>query len=326
MEGKIVKGIAGFYYVEVVGSGIYECKARGIFRKEEVKPLVGDEVSIDVTDEKAREGTVVAVKERRNELIRPAVANVDQALVVFAAARPEPNFYLLDGLLAELRFRGVPAVICFNKADLTDAAGRRKISDIYANSGYKLIFTSARFGNKISEKRGTRYGAETVGNADYGRAGEKFLLGMKELTDILRGQVTVVMGPSGVGKSTIANLICPGAAMETGGVSEKAGRGRHTTRRSELLPIREGRDMTGYIMDTPGFSAFSVTDISAEELKNYFPETARYNGQCRFSGCSHTIEPGCKVREAVSRGEMDMLRYEHYVVMYQTLKNRQHKY
>lgn len=221
MQGKIVKGISGFYYVHVVESGIYECKAKGIFRQQKMKPLVGDDVEIDIISEEKKTGNVAAILPRKNALIRPAVANVDQALLIFAAASPNPNFNLLDRFLVMMGRQDVPVILCFNKCDLITEEHQQEIASIYEASGCKILFVSA-----------------------------KKELGLKELQEILEGKTTTVAGPSGVGKSSLINLLAPEACMETGEISKKIERGRHTTRHAELIQLKGD----GYIMDTPGFS------------------------------------------------------------------------
>lgn len=287
MQGKIIKGIAGFYYVHVAGSGIYECKAKGIFRKENKKPLVGDNVEIDVLDEKDMEGSLVCILPRKNELIRPAVANVDQALVVFAAAKPDPHLNLLDRFLVMMERKEIPAVLCFNKKDIAGDPRLVQLEDIYRNCGCRILFTSAQKKENI-----------------------------RQLREILEGKTTTVAGPSGVGKSSLINLLQSEIQMETGSISEKIERGRHTTRHSELIAI----DENSYIMDTPGFSSLYTNDFEKEELKYCFPEFSPFEGQCRYNGCDHVHEPDCAVKEAVDRGEIHRARYDSYLEMYEELK------
>ena len=290
MQGKIVKGIAGFYYVHVVGFGIYECRARGIFRKENKKPLVGDNVEIEILDDKDMEGNLVKILPRKNELIRPAVANVDQALVVFAAAKPDPHFNLLDPFLVMMEAKGIRTVLCFNKEDIAGESRITELKEIYENCGCRVIFTSALKKQNI-----------------------------EEVKDVLQGSTTVVAGPSGVGKSSLINLLQSGVKMETGEISRKIERGRHTTRHSELITLNED----SYIMDTPGFSSLYVNDFEKEELKYYFPEFAPYNDQCRFHGCDHVHEPGCAVKEAVDQGKIHEIRYRDYLEMYQEQQEKE---
>ena len=289
MQGKIIRGIAGFYYVHVVESGVYECKAKGIFRKDGIKPLVGDDVEIEILDEKDMEGNIMQILPRRNDLIRPAVANIDQALVVFAAAKPKPHFQLLDRFLVMMESKEIPAILCFNKSDIVDDAEIASLKEIYENCGYPLLFTSAKEETNIDE-----------------------------LKELLRGKTTAIAGPSGVGKSSIINLLQSGVKMETGSISRKIERGKHTTRHSELIVLEEG----SYIMDTPGFSSLYVGDMEKEELKYCFPEFSAYEGKCRFNGCSHTHEPGCAVREAVEEGKIHRMRYEDYTFLYRELQEK----
>lgn len=289
MQGKIVKGIAGFYYVHVVESGVYECKAKGIFRKEKVKPLVGDNVEIEVLSEVEKTGNLVRILQRRNELARPAVANIDQALVVFAVSRPAPHYNLLDRFLVMMERKEIPAVLCFNKEDLAERGQIEELRNIYGACGYPLVFTSALEGKNLDN-----------------------------VIESLNGKTTAIAGPSGVGKSSLINRITPEANMETGSVSRKIERGKHTTRHSELFPVNED----SYIMDTPGFSSLYVNDFEKEDLKKYFPEFADYEGTCRFLGCDHMHEPGCMVKEAVERGRIHPVRYQNYTEMYEELKSR----
>ena len=285
-EGKIIKGIAGFYYVHTPENQVYECKAKGIFRKENIKPLVGDNVRFQILDPEEKTGNITEILERKNELIRPAVANIDQALVIFAAVSPKPNFYLLDKFLVSMEYQQVETVICFNKRDLAGEGWLRELACRYEHCGHEVLFTSAK--------------------KEQGR---------EELLALLAHKTTAVAGPSGVGKSSLINLLAPGTDMETGAISEKIERGRHTTRHSQLIHIAD----TTYIMDTPGFSSLYVDRILPEELKAYFREFAPYEN-CRFLGCSHTHEPGCGVKEAVEQGKISPGRYENYVAMYQELK------
>ena len=289
MQGKIVKGIAGFYYVHVVEFGVYECKAKGIFRKDKKKPLVGDDVEIEVLSEVEKTGSIINIFERKNELIRPAVVNIDQALVVFAAAKPSPHFNLLDRFLVMMQTKEIPVILCFNKEDIASEEKLSELAEIYEKCGCQLIFVSAK-----EEKN------------------------METLRRMLEGKTTAIAGPSGVGKSSIINLLNPKANMETGSISRKIERGKHTTRHSELFMIGED----SYIMDTPGFSSLYVNDFEKEELKYYFPEFELYEGQCRFNGCDHIHEPGCAVKEAVEKGKIHAVRYEDYKELYEELKNK----
>ncbi|BDF34932.1 putative ribosome biogenesis GTPase RsgA [Lachnospiraceae bacterium] len=289
MRGKIIKGIAGFYYVHVVESGVYECKAKGIFRKEKIKPLVGDDVEIEVLNGQEKTGNIETVYPRRNELVRPAVANIDQALVVFAVTRPSPHFNLLDRFLVMMQSKDIPVILCFNKEDIATDPQIKELREIYARCGCPLLFTSARSGQNLDQ-----------------------------LGEVLKGRTTAIAGPSGVGKSSIINILQPEANMETGAISSKIERGKHTTRHTELFPV--GDD--AYIMDTPGFSSLYVNDFEKEELKRYFPEFAPFEGTCRFHGCDHIHEPGCGVKEALEKGLIHQVRYKSYMEMYEELKNK----
>ncbi|HAX53242.1 ribosome small subunit-dependent GTPase A [Muricomes intestini] len=289
MQGKIIKGIAGFYYVHVVESGVYECKAKGIFRKEKIKPLVGDCVDIKVLDDIEKEGNIVEILPRKNELIRPAAANIDQALVVFAVSNPEPHFNLLDRFLVMMESKEIPVILCFNKKDIAAQPELAQIREIYQACGYEVVFTSA-----LKKEN------------------------MEPVRKLLEGKATVIAGPSGVGKSSLINLLQTEVQMETGSISEKIGRGKHTTRHSELIAINEN----SYIMDTPGFSSLYVNEFDKGELKYYFREFAPYEGKCRFVGCNHVHEPGCLVKEAVEAGKIHSIRYEDYLEMYRELQER----
>lgn len=287
MQGKILKGIAGFYYVHVAEKGIYECKAKGSFRNQKIKPLVGDNVEIDILDEKEKLGNITRLFPRKNELIRPAVANIDQALIVFAAMEPEPNFNLLDRFLVMMERQKVDTIICFNKMDLLGEERLLRLKQAYTVCHYPILYIS----NKTGE-------------------------GLDGVKALLKGKTTAFAGPSGVGKSSLLNIIKPDANMETGTVSEKIKRGRHTTRHSELFLAEEDT----YIMDTPGFTSLYVNDFEKDELKDYFPEFAEYGKQCRFAGCVHVNEPVCGVKQALEAGKISRIRYENYVGLYREIQ------
>ena len=288
MQGKIVKGISGFYYVHVVESGIYECKAKGAFRNQKIKPLVGDNVEIAVLDEKEKKGNIEKILPRKNALIRPAVANIDLALIIFAIAKPQPNLNLLDRFLVMMDYQKVPVTICFNKVDLVDKEEEEKMADIYEKCGYPVLFVSAK------EERG-----------------------IDALHRILDGRTTAVAGPSGVGKSSLVNRLQPNVQMETGNISRKIERGKHTTRHSEIIPIAGNT----YIMDTPGFSTLDIPGFEKEDLQQFYPEFAAYEPYCRFKGCSHISEPDCGVKDALEDGKISRIRYENYKLLYEELKN-----
>lgn len=290
MQGKIVKGIAGFYYVHVsVQDAIYECKAKGVFRKDHKKPLVGDNVILDVLDEEKKLGNIKELLPRHSELIRPAVANADQALVIFAIVKPQPNFNLLDRFLVMMQQQKIPCIICFNKLDIDEDGCGATYEKIYSGCGYRTLTVSAHKQH-----------------------------GMDELKELLAGKTTTVAGPSGVGKSSIVNCLQSGVVMETGTISEKIERGRHTTRHSELIAIGEDT----YILDTPGFSSLGLFDLEKEELAQYYPEFAEHEKYCKFGGCAHIAEPVCGVRDAVAEGAISKMRYENYCQMYTELKEK----
>ena len=288
MQGKIIKGIAGFYYVQTEDK-LYECKAKGIFRNKKMKPLVGDNVDIEILDEEDQEGNITKIYERSNELIRPAVANVDQALIIFAAKNPKPNYNLLDRFLMMMEKQKVPVIVCFNKVDLAKEKDLTLLEKVYENCGHIVKFIS------VKEEEG-----------------------IDEIRELIHGKTTVLAGPSGVGKSSLMNLLQPEAQMETGAVSEKIRRGKHTTRHSELIYIEEDT----YIMDTPGFSSLVIENLEPEDLKEYFREFECYNGRCKFNGCVHIHEPECLVKEALQAGTISQLRYDNYVQLYDELKNK----
>lgn len=289
MQGKIIKGIAGFYYVYVEGHGIYECKAKGIFRKDHVKPLVGDDVIVDVLDESKMLGNIREILPRRSALIRPAVANVDQALVIFAIVKPNPNFNLLDRFLIRMERQNLPTIICFNKQDIATDDEKDALRKGYETCGYQVCFVSALENE-----------------------------GLEQIKALLAGKTTTVAGPSGVGKSSLINQLAPKANMATGAISEKIERGKHTTRHSEIIAMGEET----YIVDTPGFTSLDISEITKEELGNYYPEFAQYEPCCKFSGCAHISEPSCGVKDAVEAGKISRVRYENYKVLYQELKEQ----
>jgi ribosome biogenesis GTPase len=279
MEGIIVKGIAGFYYVKTE-EGILECKARGIFRKNNITPMVGDRVSVVSTPE----GNVVdEIHRRTSELVRPFVANVSQAYVVFAMRNPDINFELLNKFIISLERNGIKPVLVFNKSDLADEEEKRSIRQQFIGTGYEIHFITAKDG-----------------------------FGLDALMDKLEHEITVLCGPSGAGKSTLLNKLAGSDRMETGMISEKLKRGKHTTRHSELITVNDA-----LLVDTPGFSTMDMT-MEAKELKEYFPEFHEYEGLCRFHGCNHDKEPGCKVKEEVGK-TISTERYNYYVKYYNEL-------
>lgn len=289
MTGKIIKGIAGLYYVHGEDGRRYECKAKGVFRKEGIKPLVGDDVTFSVLDANKSIGIIEDILPRRSELLRPAVANVDQVFIVFAAAKPAPNFNLLDRFLIRMGLEGLPVFIGFNKCELIEEEQQLRMEEIYRPAGYPMYFFSVK--DKI---------------------------GLDALKDAFHGKTTALAGPSGVGKSSLMNYLCPEAEMETGDISRKIERGRHTTRHTEVFVVADST----YVMDTPGFSSLYVNEIAATELWEYFPEMKREEKHCRFTGCVHMEEPDCGVKEAVKAGRISEQRYESYRQLYAELSAR----
>ena len=289
MTGKIIKGIAGFYYVCGRDGILYECKAKGIFRTKNIKPLVGDMVEISVLGQDPPEGNIDQILPRINTLIRPAVANVDQALVIFSLYDPKPNLNLLDRFLVLMERSGVKAVVVFNKMDLAGEEEKDQYGKIYETAGYEVKFLS------VLDQTG-----------------------LKEIRECLTGKTTALAGPSGVGKSSLTNLLMPEANMETGAVSEKIRRGRHTTRHSELFCL----DKDTYLMDTPGFSSVFVDEMEPEDLKDLFPEFGPFQDSCRFLGCAHMGEKLCGVKNAAREGRISRSRYENYRLFYKELKDK----
>jgi len=289
LSGKIIRGVGGIYYVHVPGRGLFACRARGIFRKRKIKPLPGDNVLMDITDIGDMEGSISEILPRVNTIIRPAAANVDQAMIIFAADHPAPNFNLLDRFLLLMERQSVETIICFNKADLVSSEKMEQIRQIYAGSGCQVLSCSVR----------RREGLDRVREA-------------------LSGRTTIVAGPSGVGKSSLTNAVYPEASMQTGSISEKIGRGRHTTRHTELFAIGEDT----YLMDTPGFSTIYIEGLEKENLKYLYPEFEPYINSCRFAGCNHLSEPGCLVKEKVAHGEISPVRYENYRLIFEELAAR----
>lgn len=282
-EGRITKGVGGFYYVDTA-DGCFECRARGSFRKDGITPLVGDmaEISVDMT---AGTGAVDAIRPRKNVLLRPPVANVTQMAAVISVANPKPNLYLTDKLLASAELAGIEIVLCINKTDLESAD---ELCAIYEDAGFCVIPLSAQRGKN-----------------------------MELLCEKLKDNVTVFAGNSGVGKSSILNCVTGSEAFETGEVSDRVERGRHTTRHSELVPLRYG----GYIIDTPGFGTLDFSLLDFENPANLFREFEPYTDGCRFSDCSHTVEMGCAVIDAVTENKISASRHESYVRLVDEIKN-----
>ncbi len=299
MRGRIVKGIAGFYYVETPSGDIYECKARGVFRKSGIKPIVGDSVEIEIIDEKDFTGNLTEVLPRQNCLLRPPVANVDQAVVLFAIVKPNPNYNLLDRFLIMMRQSSLPVIICFNKQDIATKEEEEELYNAYENCGYKVLFLS------VKQERG-----------------------LDELKGLLRGKTSTLAGPSGVGKSSLLNKLVPDADMQIGELSRKIDRGKNTTRHSELFLVKElskpGEET--YIIDTPGFTSLEVRDVTTDSIMSYYPEFTEYEPGCRFGGCSHISEPDCAVKDAVDKGKVSRVRYNNYCSIYTDIRNMKPDY
>lgn len=275
MEGVIVKGIGGLYYVDV-DKEIYECKARGKFRHSGLTPMIGDYVVIEV--EKDKTGVINEILPRHTELIRPVVANVTQAFVVFAFKEPDLNLELLYKFLVLCEYNDLKAVVCFNKMDLA-AEEHKEIGEVLKNVGYDVLYLEAKHG-----------------------------VGVQGLKEKIKDNISVFCGPSGVGKSTLLNSFMGREKMKTGEISEKAKRGKHTTRHSELIQVEEG-----FLVDTPGFSSLELDFIDKEDLQHCFPEFEQYRDQCKFNNCFHHKEPGCAVKAALELGEINENRYKFYV-------------
>ena len=293
INGKIIKGIGGFYYVDTE-NGLYECRARGIFIKNKITPLVGDRVSISVVDEENKKGVVEEIEERDTELVRPPIANVDKALIVFAIKNPSPNLSLLDRFIVLAEKENLEIVIVFTKVDLdTDGELLGELKDIYEVSGYKVISVS----NKLK-------------------------LNIDKIKEELKENTVVFAGPSGVGKSSLLNEVDKNFELKTGEVSDKIKRGKHTTRHAELLKLECG----GMVADTPGFSSLTLDDIDESELKEYFIEFDKYD-ECRFgSRCIHENEPSCAVKEAVENGDISKKRYESYIQLLNEIRSGKRRY
>ncbi len=290
VEGRITKGVGGFYYISSSGDGkIYECRARGRFRKEGITPLVGDVVRCGI-DSASNTGLISEILPRTNSLIRPPVANVSRIAIVFSVVNPKPNLFTVDKLVTSSMYAGVRPIICINKTDLGDGG---EYYDIYSRAGFDTICISAETGENVDR-----------------------------LNDMLIGELTVFAGNSGVGKSSILNRILRHADLKTGEVSDRVERGRHTTRHSELMQL-DSRD--GYIIDTPGFSSFSVADMDEKQLCGLFPEFQPYINDCGFTDCSHTVEKDCAVLNALKSGKISKSRHESYKAQYkEILDNKQY--
>lgn len=287
MEGIIVKGIGGFYYIKV-DNEIIECKARGKFRLTELTPMVGDRVKISLQGKK---GVIESIHQRSSELIRPPVANVTQAYVIFTLKDPDLNLDLLNRFIILCEYNNIKPKICFNKVDLVDIDKLKATAEMFEKAGYEVAYLNAKEG-----------------------------IGLNVLEEMLEDNVTVLCGPSGVGKSTILNRLTGKDLMKTGEISEKLGRGKHTTRHCELIEV-----YNGYIVDTPGFSSLSVDFIAKDKLQLCFPEFDDYIDNCKFTGCMHYKEPSCSVKRAVEEDIISKERYEFYIKTLEEILNGRNK-
>lgn len=302
--GTIIKGIAGFYYVDD-GERVYECKARGVFKNIRLKPAVGDVADIDVGAATAADkisenddtGVIVKIHDRRNHFLRPPVANIEQFIVVSSLTDPKPNFAVIDKFLASAEMNDVDIVLCFTKSDLAAEADIAVMKAVYS-SCYTVVFLDLTKEN-----------------------------GVDELIPFLFKKKSALAGPSGVGKSTILNALRKkhdggreaAEEVETGEISAKTKRGRHTTRHVELFKM----DFGGAVFDTPGFTSFDAPDVPEDELEELFPDISRYRGECRFNGCRHVNEPDCAVRAAVADGSIHEKRYASYIMQLKEIRERE---
>jgi ribosome biogenesis GTPase / thiamine phosphate phosphatase len=292
-EGKIIKALSGFYYV-LSGDEITQCRGRGVFRKNKITPLVGDHVSFQSENE--REGYMLEVFERKNELVRPPIANVDQAILVFSAVEPDFSTALLDRFLVLVESKNIEPLICITKMDLIAENERASINEYvekYRSFGYEVVVTSS----KTEE-------------------------GLSLLQPHLADKISVFAGQSGVGKSSLLNALRPELELKTSGISAHLGRGKHTTRHVELIEVNDG----GLVADTPGFSSLEFSELELEELPSCFPEMAERADDCKFRGCFHMNEPKCAVKKAVEAGDIPQFRYIHYEQFYHEIKDRKPRY
>ncbi|MBS4172470.1 ribosome small subunit-dependent GTPase A [Bacillus sp. FJAT-49736] len=293
-RGKIIKALSGFYYVLHDGK-ITQCRGRGVFRKNKVTPLVGDYVEFQADNE--RDGYIMEILPRENELVRPPIANVDQAVLLFSAKEPDFSTALLDRFLVLVEASGITPIIAVSKIDLLQGAELEQLEDYvkdYRSIGYEVFLTSS-----------------------------KRMKGIEFILDALRGKTSVFAGQSGVGKSSLLNAINPELSIKTDEISTHLGRGRHTTRHVELIEIENGN---GLVADTPGFSSLDFEELEAEYLSNCFPEMESRRSACKFRGCLHLNEPKCAIKLAVENNEIAEYRYQHYLQFLQEIKDRKPRY
>lgn len=290
-EGKIVKALSGFYYVLTADGEITQCRGRGVFRKNKITPLVGDSVVFQAEND--QEGYIMEVLPRKNELVRPPIANIDQAILVFSAMEPEFSTVLLDRFLVLIESKGVSPLICISKMDLLDeVANLIKFADYYRSIGYEVLLTSTKEPEQL-----------------------------KEILPYLKDKTSVIAGQSGVGKSSLLNVLRPELELKTDNISSHLGRGKHTTRHVELMEINDG-----FVADTPGFSSLEFLEMEAEDVKECFPEFVEKSHDCKFRECTHLKEPKCAVKEAVENEEIASYRYKHYVSFVEEIKDRKPRY
>lgn len=284
IQGTIIKGIGGFYYIEAANT-VYECKARGVFRKEKTTPLAGDRVIISVNDN--AENTIDEILERKNYLIRPPVANIDNLIIVASTVEPKPSTLVIDKLIAMAEYKDIEPILIISKADLASA---KELLEIYATTGIKAIPVSNETGD-----------------------------GVDEVKELIKNKISAFTGNSGVGKTSLLNNLDSSLSLKTSQISQKLGRGRHTTRQAELFSV-----CGGYIIDTPGFSSFELdknNPIMKEDLPYCFREFKPYVDKCKFSSCTHTCDKGCAVIDAVNNGEISASRHNSYIQLYNSVKD-----